>query len=446
MVSLPEHFSPAVVAFMLVLGCASGQEADMSPDELHRLSKDKEHFAARPCTPYVAPECDRTSSADFDAEACDRASRSFYSGNRAGLYAVSSNGGWKQVTDYRGMLANGTNTLSLLGTEYFNPVFTKLIVYSHGRVMKLHRVAAHNRFMDDGFCRLLDGETTAVDYAKLFREQGFNVLVWYWAQYSWSPAKPSLAGDIYESGSWWWSKEYNIGTEVSPKIWADDYIRRNGKGMQPEDYSKWATPAGNPLWANFSNASLCLGKEGWDCKLQYDHVFEWTETKTDKDEFDPSLAIGNVFAESLLAIAPSLSSVTTFHLVGNSYGSQVVLHGTYLVLEKLGLVPLQSCSNRTQKPSIASVPVPTRLVLVDPVFKMGSVRCGVKRMCLFSNPILDLAVEQLKVIHDYGVPTLKLDATGLANVAPGTLNTNVLAHNAATVHIRMFDDLLDNLR
>jgi hypothetical protein len=285
--------------------------------------------------------------------------------------------------------------------------------------------------MADGFCRKLLGEDVAFDYAKKFRAHGFNVLVWYWAQYSWSPAKH---GELIESGGWYlWGKEYDIGTEVSPKIWADDYIRRWGKGMR-------GTPAGNPLWAKFSDAKLCLGKQSWECKLEHDEVFKWTKTETDKDEFDPNLAIGNTFAESLLAIAPALSKVETFHLVGNSYGSQVVLHATYLVLEKAGLAQqTKPCDQRAPMPSIASVPVPTRLILVDPAYKQGSVLCGAKRFCL-SDPILDLGIKQLQAIHNYGVPTLKLDATALANWSPGTIDTGVFRFSAATAHIKMFPE------
>jgi hypothetical protein len=47
-------------------------------------------------------------------------------------------------------------------------------------------------------------------------------------------------------------------------------------------------------------------------------------------------------------------------------------------------------------------------------------------------------MKQLKVIHDYGVPTLKVDATALANEMLGTLDTSALSYNAATFHIKMF--------
>lgn len=237
------------------------------------------------------------------------------------------------------------DSLRDLGTDYFDPDFTKLLVYIHGREMNLQKVAAHNRFLNDGFCRKLGNETEAVDYATQFRANGFNIFVWWWAQYSWSPAH---RGELRESGWYFFSDEGNIGTEVSPKIWADDYIRQNGKSF-------YGGEKGNPLWAKFSNASLCLGKTGWECKMEHSEVFEWTKTETDKDDLDPDLAVGNTFAESLLAIAPSLSSVDTFHLVGNSYGSQIALHGTYLVLSKAGLLQQSQSCQTAKKADLSGV-------------------------------------------------------------------------------------------
>mmetsp|Transcript_161474 Transcript_161474/g.297775 ORF Transcript_161474/g.297775 Transcript_161474/m.297775 type:complete len:524 (+) Transcript_161474:71-1642(+) len=402
-----QHVQAVTIVLMLIVTCDG--DSSTQPDD--RLLEEIEYFATRSCIPYVSAHCDKESTV-YNHEACATASRSFYSANRAGLYAVGSSGGWKQVTDYSGTLM--MHTLSDLGTDYFNPSFTKLLVYVHGREMELQKAAAHNRFMNDGFCRTLGTESFAVDYAKLFREQGFNVFVWYWAQYSWSPA-----GALREHYD-------DYGTEVSPKIWADDYIRRNGKGFR-------GRPSGNPLWAKFSDASLCLGKKAWECKEEHDDVFEWTKTKTDKNDFDPSLAIGNAFAESLFAIAPKLSNVATFHLVGNSYGSQIALHGTYLVLQH----GVQPCLKKT---SLTSVPVPTRLVLIDPAYKQGAVKCGWSAAFCWNDPIFALAANQLKAIHDYGVPTLKIDATALANAMVGTIDTSPLSYNAATVHIQMYDN------
>jgi len=89
--------------------------------------------------------------------------------------------------------------------------------------------------------------------------------------------------------------------------------------------------------------------------------------------------------------------------------------------------------------------VPTRLVLIDPAYKIGSVECGLKHFC-WNDPTFALAAEQLKVIHDYGVPTLKLDATAIANGMVGTVDTGPLSYNAATVHIQMYTNtFLNNL-
>jgi len=316
-------------------------------------------------------------------------------------------------------------SLDQVGIEYFDPSFTKVVMYSHGRAMNLAKQASNNRFLGDAFCRKLTYEDSAEDYTTLFRSKGYNVFAWWWAQYSWSPSKQ---GTILESGEPW--GDGAEGTEVSPKIWADAWVRRNCKQLDSED-----AMASNPRWAKFSDASQCIDKEEWDCP----EAFEWTKTETNKDDYDVSLAIGNVLAESLLTIAPSyFSNVNDFHLVGNSYGTQVVLHATHLVLEKKN--QLDSCLG--QQP-ISAVPVPSRLVLVDPVYKQYSCDCG--WFPCWNDPILQIAEQQLQAINNYGISTLKLDATALANFLPGTINTGPLNYNAATAHVSMYGASVDHV-
>merc|ERR1712113_551145 len=153
----------------------------------------------------------------------------------------------------------------------------------------------------------------------------------------------------------------------------------------------------------------------------------WTATDAAADNDLARLAVGSGFAESLLNIEPSLANVDALHFVGNSYGSQVVLHGSNLILKELR-------QGRLGAPRSHGMPLPTRLVMLDPAYKAGATRS-------FLQPghsiFWHLAVPQLKELHLVGIPILSVHGTDIPSKMFGTVDTAYFNHYALKVVINM---------
>jgi hypothetical protein len=333
-----------------------------------------------------------------------RVGTDFHSENRAGLYAIGPGGEHIQVTDFAGTPV-GTKPLHELGRKYYDPTFKKVVIYAHGRQgTTLKEQVSNGLAFTDGFCREVGNEVH--DFAASMRCAEWNTLLWYWAQYAYSPC-----GDVLEDH--WLTCEFarripEDGEVVSGKIWADQWLRSQ------EDMSG----GGNPKWAQFPEASRGSSQ-----------TYTWKNTTSNTHAADniTKLAVGFGFAESLLNIAPSLANVDALHFVGNSYGSQVVLHGSSLILKQLRQGRLGAIRS-------SGIPLPTRMVMLDPAYKAGATRpFGQAGHSIFWH----LAVPQLKELHEAGVPIVSVHATDIPNTLVGTVDTAYFNYYALKVGIDM---------
>jgi len=278
-----------------------------------------------------------------------------------------------------------------------------VVVYAHGRQgPDLAKKVSKGWAFTDGFCRELNDDVH--DFAESMRKAGWNTLLWYWAQYSYSPCGDWLEDHWLTCG---WANAVSGGV-ISPKIWADNWLR-----SQDETFG-----GGNPHWAQFPAVTGGF----WSSQ-----TYTWEDTEVGADNNLTQLAVGFGFAESLLNIEPSLADVAALHFVGNSYGSQVVLHGSYLILQQLREGRLGASRSH-------GIPLPTRIVLLDPAYKAGATR-------LFGEPghsiFWHLAVPQLEELHSAGVPVVSVHATDIPNTLIGTKDTAYFNYHALKVVINM---------